>query len=363
MTNVYKKTRATVAKASAGTQTGTTGGKATTLAEDNTAQTLYDKGTRENNKELADLASENAQLKQNVENNKAITNKDDDLGSIYEATNTESRQKGIDSFKKAGENYQIDDSIVKEARNKQKQAEGTYKANIDAISQQFDAMNTETAAANASDLSNEIATHDITTPEGKKAISQYMDAYEEMLGEKYENYSNSYNRALMFNAVQNGLASAFGVPAIDFTQHPDVQQAKAQLDDMKQFLQNEKKTAGDYGKQKLDEGINARNKNTEQQQKLALEKLAIDKSNIDSARDIANGVELSTDMLNTNMKKKSKDDIYGIESTKGRMEEAKVQGRGAKAMEHGAMTWGESFMDKVPKVLDKASDKIFPKLF
>lgn len=363
MTNVYEKTRATVAKASANTQPNTIGDKATTLAEDNTAQTLYDKGTRENNKELTDLASENAQLKQKVENNKVITNKDDDLGSIYEATNAESRQKGIDSFKKAGENYQIDDSIVKEARNKQKQTEGTYKANIDAISQQFDAMNTETAAANASDLSNEIATHDITTPEGKKAISQYMDAYEEMLGEKYENYSNSYNRALMFNAVQNGLASAFGVPAIDFTQHPDVQQAKAQLDDMKQFLQNEKKTAGDYGKQKLDEGINARNKNTEQKQKLALEKLAIDKSNIDSARDIANGVELSTDMLNTNMKKKSKDDIYGIESAKGRMEEAKLEGRGIKTKEHGAMTWLESTVDKIPKALDKASDKIFQKLF
>lgn len=364
-TNIYEKTRAAVAKASANTQTGTAGGKATTLAEDNTAQTLYDKGTRENNKELADLASENARLKQKIENNKAInnnkviTNEGDDLGSIYEVTNAESRQKGIDSFEKAGKNYQIDDNIVKEARNKQKQTEDTYKANIDAISQQFDAMNTETAAANASDLSNEIATHDITTPEGKKAISQYMDAYEEMLGEKYENYSNSYNRALMFNAVQNGLAAAFGVPAIDFTQHPDVQQAKAQLDDMKQFLQNEKKTAGDYGKQKLDEGINARNKNTEQKQKLALEKLAIDKSNVDSARDIANGVELSTDMLNTNMKKKSKDDIYGIKSAKGRIEEAKVQGRGAKAMEHGAMTWGESTMDNVPKAINKILGILF----
>lgn len=62
---------------------------------------------------------------------------------------------------------------------------------------------------------------------------------------------------------------------------------------------------------------------------------------------------------NTNMKKKSKDDIYGIESAKGRIEEAKVQGRGAKAMEHGAMTWGESTMDNVPKAINKILGILF----
>lgn len=313
--------------------------------EDIEIQHAYDSATRNNDREKAKEAESMAREK--AKNNSIISNPNDDI-SIFAATNKESRKNAVENVKNAAKDYKVDDTIIKDARNKQAQAENTYKANIDNIATTFDQMNQATAAANASDLSNEIATHDITTPEGRKIIQNYINAYEEMLGPKYKEYSKSYNRALMFNAVQNGLAAAFGVPAIDFTQHPDVTSVKAQLDDMKEFLKGEKETAGQYGKAKLEKGISDREKNAEQQQKLKLEKLAIDKSNVDSARQIADGTELSTNMLNTNMNKKAKEDIYGLDTAEARIEEAKVQGRGAKAMEHGAMTWGESTMDKIP---------------
>lgn len=312
--------------------------------EDIEIQHAYDSATRNNDREKAKEAESMAREK--AKNNSIISNPNDDI-SIFAATNKESRKNAVENVKNAAKDYKVDDTIIKDARNKQAQAENTYKANIDNIATTFDQMNQATAAANASDLSNEIATHDITTPEGRKIIQNYINAYEEMLGPKYKEYSKSYNRALMFNAVQNGLAAAFGVPAIDFTQHPDVTSVKAQLDDMKEFLKGEKETAGQYGKAKLEKGISDREKNAEQQQKLKLEKLAIDKSNVDSARQIADGTELSTNMLNTNMNKKAKEDIYGLDTAEARIEEAKVQGRGAKAMEHGAMTWGESTMDKM----------------
>lgn len=317
--------------------------------EDIEIQHAYDSATRNNDRKKAKEAEWMARGKAEERNDSIISNPNDDV-SIFAATNKESRKNAVENVKNAAENFKVDDTIVKDARKKQAQAENTYKANIDNIATTFDQMNQATAAANASDLSNEIATHDITTPEGRKTIQNYINAYEEMLGPKYEEYSKSYNRALMFNAVQNGLAAAFGVPAIDFTQHPDVTSVKSQLDDMKAVLKEEKATAGQYGKAKLEKGISDREKNAEQQQKLKLEKLAIDKSNVDSARQIADGTELSTNMLNTNMNKKAKEDIYGLDTAEARIEEAKVQGRGAKAMEHGAMTWGESTMDKVPKV-------------
>lgn len=323
--------------------------------EDIKIQNAYDSATRNNDRAGAREADLMAKGKAKEKNDSTISNPDDDI-SIFAATNNKSREKAVENVKKAAENYKVDDTIVKDARNKQAQAENTYKANIDNIATTFDQMNQATAAANASDLSNEIAAHDITTPEGRKTIQNYINAYEEMLGPKYEEYSKSYNRALMFNAVQNGLAAAFGVPAIDFTQHPDVTSVKAQLDDMKEVLKGEKTAAGQYGKAKLEKGISDREKNLEQQQKLKLEKLAIDKSNVDSARQIADGTELSTNMLNTNMAKKAAEDIYGLETAPARIEEAKVQGRGAKAMEHGAMTWEESSIDKVPKVADKTVD-------
>ena len=321
-------------------------------------QHMYDSATRNNDRKKAKEAEWMARGKAEEENDSIISNPNDDV-SIYAATNKESRKNAVENVKNAAENFKVDDTIVKDARNKQAQAENTYKANIDNIATTFDQMNQATAAANASDLSNEIATHDITTPEGRKTIQNYINAYEEMLGPKYEEYSKSYNRALMFNAVQNGLAAAFGVPAVDFTQHPDVTSLKAQLDDMKAFLKGEKETAGQYGKTKLEKGISDREKNAEQQQKLKLEKLAIDKSNVDSARQIADGTELSTNMLNTNMNRKAKEDIYGLDTAEARIEEAKVQGRGAKAMEHGAMTWGESAADKAPKVANKILDTFF----
>ena len=316
--------------------------------EDIEIQHAYDSATRNNDKEGARKAQLMAMGKEKENNDSIISNPNDDI-SIYAATNKESRKNAVENVKNAAENFKVDDTIVQDARKKQAQAENTYKANIDNIATKFDQMNQATAAANASDLSNEIATHDITTPEGKKTIQNYINAYEEMLGPKYEEYNKSYNRALMFNAVQNGLAAAFGVPAVDFTQHPDVTSVKSQLDDMKAFLKGEKETAGQFGKNKLEKGISDREKNAEQQQKLKLEKLAIDKSNVDSARQIADGTELSTNMLNTNMNRKAKEDIYGLDTAEARIEEAKVQGRGAKAMEHGAMTWGESALDKVPK--------------
>ena len=328
--------------------------------EDIEIQHAYDSATRNNDKEEARKAELMAKGKAKESNDSIISNTDDDI-SIYAATNKESRKNAVENVKNAAENFKVDDTIVKDAREKQAQAENTYKANIDNIATTFDQMNQATAAANASDLSNEIATHDITTPEGRKTIQNYINAYEEMLGPKYKEYSNSYNRALMFNAVQNGLAAAFGVPAVDFTQHPDVTSLKSQLEDMKEFLKGEKETAGQYGKTKLEKGISDREKNAEQQQKLKLEKLAIDKSNVDSARQIADGTELSTNMLNTNMNRKAKEDIYGLETAEARMEEAKVQGRGAKAMEHGAMTWGESAMDKVPKVAGGIFGSFFKK--
>lgn len=314
-------------------------------------QHAYDTATRNNDRERAKEAEWMARGKAAERNDSIISNPNDDV-SIFAATNKESRKNAVENVKNAAENFKVDDTIVKDARKKQAQAENTYKANIDSIATTFDQMNQATAAANASDLSNEIATHDITTPEGRKTIQNYINAYEEMLGPKYKEYSKSYNRALMFNAVQNGLAAAFGVPAVDFTQHPDVTSLKSQLDEMKAVLKEEKATAGQYGKAKLEKGISDREKNAEQQQKLKLEKLAIDKSNVDSARQIADGTELSTNMLNTNMNRKAKEDIYGLDTAEARIEEAKVQGRGAKAMEHGAMTWGESAVDKVPKVLD-----------
>ena len=317
--------------------------------EDIEIQHAYDSATRNNDRKRAREAELMAQGKAKESYDSIISNPDDDV-SIYAATNKESRKNAVENVKNAAENFKVDDTIVKDARNKQAQTENTYKANIDNIATTFDQMNQATAAANASDLSNEIAMHDITTPEGTKTIQNYINAHEEMLGPKYEEYSKSYNRALMFNAVQNGLAAAFGVPAIDFTQHPDVTSVKSQLDDMKAVLKEEKATAGQYGKTKLEKGISDREKNAEQQQKLKLEKLAIDKSNVDSARQIADGTELSTNMLNTNMNRKAKEDIYGLDTAEARIEEAKVQGRGAKAMEHGAMTWGESAMDKAPKV-------------
>lgn len=320
--------------------------------EDIEIQHAYDSATRNNDKKRAREAELMAQGKEKERNDSIISNPDDDV-SIYAATTKESRKNAVENIKNAAENYKVDDTIVKDAREKQAQAENTYKANIDNIATTFDQMNQATAAANASDLSNEIATHDITTPEGRKTIQNYINAYEEMLGPKYEEYSKSYNRALMFNAVQNGLAAAFGVPAVDFTKHPGVTSLKSQLDDMKAILKGEKETAGQYGKAKLEKGISDREKNAEQQQKLKLEKLAIDKSNVDSARQIADGTELSTNMLNTNMNKKAKDDIYGMETAEARMEEAKVQGRGAKSAEHGAMTWGEATMDKAPKAANK----------
>lgn len=324
--------------------------------EDIEIQHAYDSATRNNDRKRAREAESMAQEKAKESNDSIISNPNDDI-SIFAATNKESRKNAVENVKNAAENYKVDDTIVKDAREKQAQAENTYKANIDNIATTFDQMNQATAAANASDLSNEIATHDITTPEGRKTIQNYINAYEEMLGPKYEEYSKSYNRALMFNAVQNGLAAAFGVPAIDFTQHPDVTSVKSQLDDMKAVLKEEKATAGQYGKAKLEKGISDREKNAEQQQKLKLEKLAIDKSNVDSARQIADGTELSTNMLNTNMNKKAKEDIYGLDTAEARIEEAKVQGRGAKAMEHGAMTWGESTMDKVPGLANKILGK------
>lgn len=324
--------------------------------EDIKLQHEYDSATRNNDRKKAKEAEWMARGKAQESNDSIISNPNDDV-SIYAATNKESRKNAVENIKNAAENYKVDDTIVKDARNKQAQAENTYKANIDNIATTFDQMNQATAAANASDLSNEIATHDITTPEGRKTIQNYINAYEEMLGPKYEEYSKSYNRALMFNAVQNGLAAAFGVPAVDFTQHPDVTSLKSQLDDMKAFLKGEKETAGQYGKTKLEKGISDREKNAEQQQKLKLEKLAIDKSNVDSARQIADGTELSTNMLNTNMNRKAKEDIYGLDTAEARIEEAKVQGRGAKAMEHGAMTWGESTLDKVPKAANKILGK------
>lgn len=324
--------------------------------EDIKLQHEYDSATRNNDRKKAKEAEWMARGKAQESNDSIISNPNDDV-SIFAATNKESRKNAVENIKNAAENYKVDDTIVKDARNKQAQAENTYKANIDNIATTFDQMNQATAAANASDLSNEIATHDITTPEGRKTIQNYINAYEEMLGPKYEEYSKSYNRALMFNAVQNGLAAAFGVPAVDFTQHPDVTSLKSQLDDMKAFLKGEKETAGQYGKTKLEKGISDREKNAEQQQKLKLEKLAIDKSNVDSARQIADGTELSTNMLNTNMNKKAKEDIYGLDTAEARIEEAKVQGRGAKAMEHGAMTWGESTLDKVPKAANKILGK------
>ena len=316
--------------------------------EDIEIQHAYDSATRNNDRKKAKEAEWMARGKAAERNDSIISNPGDDI-SIFAATNKESRKNAVENVKNAAENYKVDDTIVKDARKKQTQAENTYKANIDNIATTFDQMNQATAAANASDLSNEIATHDITTPEGRKTIQNYINAYEEMLGPKYKEYSKSYNRALMFNAVQNGLAAAFGVPAIDFTQHPDVTSVKSQLEDMKAFLKGEKETAGQFSKAKLEKGISDREKNAEQQQKLKLEKLAIDKSNVDSARQIADGTELSTNMLNTNMNKKAKEDIYGLDTAEARIEEAKVQGRGAKAMEHGAMTWGESAIDKVPK--------------
>ena len=324
--------------------------------EDIEIQHAYDSATRNNDRKRAREAELMAQGKAKEMNDSIISNLDDDV-SIYAATNKESRKNAVENVKNAAENFKVDDTIVKDARKKQAQAENTYKANIDNIATTFDQMNQATAAANASDLSNEIATHDITTPEGRKTIQNYINAYEEMLGPKYEEYSKSYNRALMFNAVQNGLAAAFGVPAVDFTQHPDVTSLKSQLDDMKAVLKEEKATAGQYGKAKLEKGISDREKNAEQQQKLKLEKLAIDKSNVDSARQIADGTELSTNMLNTNMNKKAKEDIYGLDTAEARIEEAKVQGRGAKAMEHGAMTWGESTVDKVPGLANKILGK------
>ena len=324
--------------------------------EDIKLQHEYDSATRNNDRKKAKEAEWMARGKAQESNDSIISNPNDDV-SIFAATNKESRKNAVENIKNAAENYKVDDTIVKDARNKQAQAENTYKANIDNIATTFDQMNQATAAANASDLSNEIATHDITTPEGRKTIQNYINAYEEMLGPKYEEYSKSYNRALMFNAVQNGLAAAFGVPAVDFTQHPDVTSLKSQLDDMKAFLKGEKETAGQYGKTKLEKGISDREKNAEQQQKLKLEKLAIDKSNVDSARQIADGTELSTNMLNTNMNRKAKEDIYGLDTAEARIEEAKVQGRGAKAMEHGAMTWGESTLDKVPKAANKILGK------
>lgn len=326
--------------------------------EDIEIQHAYDSATRNNDREGAKKAQLMAEGKAKENNDSIISNQDDDV-SIFAATNKESRKNAVENVKNAAENFKVDDTIVKDARKKQTQAENTYKANIDNIATTFDQMNQATAAANASDLSNEIATHDITTPEGRKTIQNYITAYEEMLGPKYEEYSKSYNRALMFNAVQNGLAAAFGVPAIDFTQHPDVTSVKSQLDDMKAVLKEEKATAGQYGKAKLEKGISDREKNAEQQQKLKLEKLAIDKSNVDSARQIADGTELSTNMLNTNMNKKAKEDIYGLDTAEARIEEAKVQGRGAKAMEHGAMTWGESTVDKIPKAANKILDSFF----
>lgn len=326
--------------------------------EDIEIQHAYDSATRNNDREGARKAQARAEEKVKERNDSIISNPDDDV-SIFTATNKESRKNAVENVKNAAENFKVDDTIVKDARKKQAQAENTYKANIDNIATTFDQMNQATAAANASDLSNEIATHDITTPEGRKTIQNYINAYEEMLGPKYEEYSKSYNRALMFNAVQNGLAAAFGVPAIDFTQHPDVTSVKSQLDDMKAVLKEEKATAGQYGKAKLEKGISDREKNAEQQQKLKLEKLAIDKSNVDSARQIADGTELSTNMLNTNMNKKAKEDIYGLDTAEARIEEAKVQGRGAKAMEHGAMTWGESAVDKVPKAVNTIFGSFF----
>lgn len=325
--------------------------------EDIEIQHAYDSATRNNDREEARKAQLMARGKAAENNDSIISNPNDDI-SIYAATNKESRKNAVENIKNAAENFKVDDTIVEDARKKQAQAENTYKANIDNIATTFDQMNQATAAANASDLSNEIAMHDITTPEGRKTIQNYINAYEEMLGPKYEEYSKSYNRALMFNAVQNGLAAAFGVPAVDFTKHPDVTSLKAQLDDMKEFLKGEKTTAGQYNDAKLKKGISDREKNAEQQQKLKLEKLAIDKSNVDSARQIADGTELSTNMLNTNMNKKAKEDIYGLDTAEARIEEAKVQGRGAKAMEHGAMTWGESTLDKIPKAANKVLGKL-----
>lgn len=321
-------------------------------------QHAYDSATRNNDKEGARKAELMARGKAKERNDSIISNPNDDV-SVFAATNKESRKNAVENVKNAAENFKVDDTIVKDARKKQAQDENTYKANIDNIATTFDQMNQATAAANASDLSNEIATHDITTPEGRKTIQNYINAYEEMLGPKYEEYSKSYNRALMFNAVQNGLAAAFGVPAVDFTQHPSVTSLKSQLDDMKEVLKGEKETAGQYSKAKLEKGISDREKNADQQQKLKLEKLAIDKSNVDSARQIADGTELSTNMLNTNMNKKAKEDIYGLDTAEARIEEAKVQGRGAKAMEHGAMTWGESTVDKVPNVANKLLGSFF----
>lgn len=330
--------------------------------EDIDIQHAFDEATRNNDKKKAREAELMAQGKAKERNDSIISNKDDDV-SIYAATNKESRKDAIEDAKRAAKNYKVDDTIVKDARKKQAQVENTYKANIDNIATEFDQMNQATAAANANDLSKEIATHDITTPEGRKAIQDYINAYEEMLGPKYKEYSKSYNRALMFNAVQNGLATAFGVPAVDFTQHPDVTSVKSQLDDMKAVLKDEKATAGQLSKAKLDQGISDREKNVEQQQKLKLEKLDIDKANVDSARQIADGTELSTNLLNTNMNKKAKDDIYGLDNAKARIEEAKIQGRGAKAIEHGAMTWTEAALDKVPGLAGGAANVLLGNFF
>lgn len=263
----------------------------------------YDEGTRTNNAQLTNLASkaaaseaENAALK--AELAAAAKKEENGEDSLLGRGNQEKAM--TEASKPAA---QIDDSIEKE---RQAQLDASTKNYSDTIEQSFaeiDNLNTEKAAADAQDIQNDITSHDITTEQGRKEIENYLKTYEAMLKDSKAAWSKNYNRALMFSAFQNGLASAFGVPPIDFTQHPDVKMAEAQLNDMKAFLKEEKATAGKLTQQALETKLANRatqvaDKKQKEQRKVDLAKQLND-SNL-QARDSARAAR---DMTNTNLKK------------------------------------------------------------
>ena len=279
----------------------------------------YDTGTRTNDAQLANMASKASELE--AENNalKAIAaSKDEGDDSLLGRGNQE---KAIAEASKPA--AQIDDGIEKSRQSQLDKSTKDYSDTIESSFAEVDNLNTAKAAADANDIQKDITSHDITTPEGRKEIENYLATYEEMLKDKSAAWSKNYNRALMFNALQGGLATAFGVQPIDFTQHPDVKMAEAQLNEMKEFLKGEKATSGKLTQQKLDTNLANRAAQIADRKQKEQRKVDLAKQLNDSNIQVRDSARVSRDMTNTNLKKVQADLYNDAQYMQAKDEQAK----------------------------------------
>lgn len=344
------------------TQPSSFGGKATTVADDDLGiARAYDEAQLNNDKEGAERARLAAKGKQAEQDEAEKINQDFD--TIWGKSTEESRKAALEKLDNidATKHYEGDklESAAKSERDKS--LKDYSKTRTDAFAE-IDKMNEADAAANASDLSNEIAQHDITTEEGKKAVNDYLEAYESMLHDKEQNWNKSYKRALIFSALSSGIAAATGTQAIDFTQHPDVTIAREQLDKAKQVLDNEKATSGKLSEQRLNQKIADRQKRTADKEKAELDKVATAKELLKSDQSNYDQSRLVNNMNKYNLSKTKADLGLDIEAYEPRAEEAKASKRFGEYKGHtigeGAFMTGTSLLPDVIKAGANAAMKL-----